>query len=149
MVLYCYILAPRTPKSSCSSGAKSIFLTPLLQCISINRCALFMKAKKKKIILFYQLIKIFFHSLSHFVPLSLSVTPSKALTLSQNSLKLSSSLSHSPLSPSLSQAPSFTTAGLTQPSQAADHLSVSPMVVVVTWVDRRRWVAGFVGIGGL
>ena len=43
------------------------------------------------------MIKILFHYFSHSVPLSLSlsVTPSEALILSQNSLKLSSSLSHS------------------------------------------------------
>ena len=66
-----------------------------------------------------------------------------------NSLKLSSSLNHSPLSPSLSEAPSFTVADPTQPSQATDHLSVSPVLVVVVWVGRCRQVAGFVSIGGL
>ena len=133
------------------------FLAPLLQCTSIDRCALFMRAKKN---LFYRfpMIKILFHSLSLIscLSLSLSVTPSEALILSQNSFKLSSSLSHSPLSPSLSQAPSFTAFGPTQSSQPADRLSISPVVVVVVvWLDRRRWVcrhqcvvAGFVGISG-
>ena len=83
-------------------GAKSIFfLAPLLQCTSIDRCTLVMRVKNKNIILFCLVIKIMFHSLSHSVPFSLSVTPSEALILPQNSLKLSSSLSHSPLSSSL------------------------------------------------
>ena len=57
-----------------------------------------MRVKNKNIILFCPVIKILFHSLSHSVPFSLSVTPSEALILPQNSLKLSSflKLPHSP-----------------------------------------------------
>ena len=58
------------------------------------------------------------------MPLSLSLSHS-ALILSQDSLKLSSSLNYSPLSPSLSQSPSFTAAGLTQPSQAPNRHTVT------------------------
>ena len=44
VVLYYYILACQPPKSCFSSGAKSIFLASLLQCTSIDRCALFIRA---------------------------------------------------------------------------------------------------------
>ena len=44
VVLYYYILAYQPPKSCFSSGAKSIFLASLLQCTSIDRCALFIRA---------------------------------------------------------------------------------------------------------
>ena len=44
VVLYYYILAHQPPKSCFSGGAKSIFLAPLLQCTSIDRCALFIRA---------------------------------------------------------------------------------------------------------
>ena len=59
-MLYCYILTPQTPKSCSSSRAKSIFLALLLQCTSIDRCALFMRAKKNNIILlnFYLLFHL-------------------------------------------------------------------------------------------
>ena len=57
-------------------------LAPLLQCTSIFRCALFMKAKKKKkIILFIPPIKKSFLSLSHSVPLSLSQITQLSFTL--------------------------------------------------------------------
>ena len=120
------------------------FLAPLLQCTSIDRCALFMRAlKKKKFILFYPEIKILFHSFSHSVPLSLSVTPSETLILSQNSLKQTLSSSH-PLSPSLSQAPSFTAVGLTQPSYAADCLRSTPLIAL----DPCRTLLFLTGGGG-
>ena len=97
MVLYCYILAPQTPKSNCSNGAKSIFfLAPLLQCTSINRCAMFMRAKKK-IILFYRLIKILYHSLfltpCLYLSLSHSIWSSHPLPKLSQALILSQSLS--------------------------------------------------------
>ena len=52
------------------------FLAPLLQCTSIYRCALFMRAKKKNVILFYPATtcSFFFHSFYQIVPLSLSFT---------------------------------------------------------------------------
>ena len=110
-------------------------------------CIVHESSKKKKFILFYPKIKILFHSLSHSVPFSLLVTPSETLILSQNSLKQTLSSSH-PLSPSLSQAPSFIAVGPTQPSYAADrlrstslialdhaeHVFVLPVVVVVVVV---------------
>ena len=144
------------------------FLAPLLKCTSIDRCALFMRAKK---ILFYwfSVIKILFHSLSHSVPLSLSKSHSiwsshpfpklsQALILSQSlsslTVTLSSSLihrrrpdpavpSHSQNSPSLSSLTVTLSSSLIHrrwPDQTADRLSVSSVVVVVVWVDRRRWV---------
>ena len=60
-------------------------LAPLLQCTSIFRCALFMKAKKKKIILFIPPIKKSFLSLSHSVPLSLSQITQLSFTLPNHS----------------------------------------------------------------
>ena len=84
-----------------------------------------MRAKKK--ILFYSALEIKYiisFSLSLCASLSLSLSHS-ALILSQDSLKLSSSLNYSPLSPSLSQSPSFTAAGLTQPSQAPNRHTVT------------------------
>ena len=92
-------------------------LALLLQCTSINRCALFIKAKKKKK-LFYSSppIKKLLNFLFHSVPLSLSLSLSHStLILSQNSLNLSSShlLSVTLLSPSIAS-----------PSQAADRLIV-------------------------
>ena len=74
VVLYCYILTPQTPKSAPSSRVKSIFLTLLLQCTSIDWCALFMRAKKKNYFIKFlsplPLKKIY--SLSFFFFLSLS-----------------------------------------------------------------------------
>ena len=87
-------------------------LAPLLRCTSINRCALFMREKKK---LFFLPIKKLFFSLSHSVPLSLSpkslsllsqititqlslcasLSLTNHLASSPKSLKLSSSLNHS------------------------------------------------------
>ena len=99
--------------------------------------------KKKKIILFYPEIKILFHSLSHSVPLSLSVTQSETLILSQNSLKQTLSSSH-PLSPSLSQAPSFIAVGPTQPSYAADRLRSTPLIAL----DPCRTLLCLTGGGG-
>ena len=122
------------------------FLAPLLQYTSIDRCALFMRAKKK--ILFYSAPEIKYiisFSLSLCASLSLSQSLSsyplprlsQALILSQllSSLTVTLSISlihrrwpnpavpspqsphrHSPFSPSLSQAPSFTAASPTQPS---------------------------------
>ena len=60
-------------------------LAPLLQCTSIFRCALFMKAKKKKIILFIPPIKKSFLSLSHSVPLSFSQIIQLSFTLQNHS----------------------------------------------------------------
>ena len=57
-------------------------LALLLQCTSIFRCILFMKAKKKKkFILFIPPIKKLFLSLSHSVPLSLSQITQLSFTL--------------------------------------------------------------------
>ena len=103
------------------------------------------------------MIKILFHYFSHSVPLSLSQSlhlklSSSPKTLSSShplSVTLSSSLIHcrrpDPIVPSC-QSPQ---------TQAANHLSVSSVVVVVVWVDRRRcvrrhqWaVVGFVDISG-
>ena len=123
------------------------FLAPLLQYTSIDRCALFMRAKKKYYFILPRRLNILFHSLSHSVPLFLSLSQSlnsyplprlsQALILSQllSSLTVTLSISlihcrqpnpavpspqsphrHSPFSPSLSQALSFTAASPTQSS---------------------------------
>ena len=141
---WCYIgisvffSSSNTKKHAPAMELNLFFLAPLLQCTSIDRCALFMRAKKN-LFYWFPVIKILFHSLSHSVPLSLSVTPSEALILSQNSLKLSSSLSHSPLSLSLSQAPLVTATGSTQPSQAAlkthNHSPLSSSLIHRRWLD--------------
>lgn len=103
------------------------FLAPLLQCTSIDICALFMRAKKN--ILFYSAPEIKYiisFSLSLRTSLSLSQSlSSHPLPRISQSLKLSSSLNHSPLSPSLSQSPSFTAASPTQSSQATNRLTVT------------------------
>ena len=102
------------------------FLAPLLQCKFIDRCALFMRAKKKIYFILPQRLNILFHSLSHSTPLYLSQSlSSHPFPRLSQSLKLSSSLSHSHLSPSLSQSPSFTTIGPTQPSQAVNRLTIT------------------------
>ena len=88
-------------------------LAPLLQCTSIYRCALFMKAKKKKK-LFYSspLIKKLLNFLSLHPSLSLSQSlHSHPLPKLSQSLKLSSSLSYSPL----------TVDRLTVPSRRSPH----------------------------
>ena len=103
------------------------------------------------------MIKILFHYFSHSVPLSLSQSlhlklSSSPKTLSSShllSVTLSSSLIHR-------RRPNPTVPSCQSPqTQAANHLSVSPVVVVVVWVDWRRcvrwhqWaVVGFVGISG-
>ena len=89
-------------------------LAPLLQCTSINRCALFIKAKKYiYFILLHPLKNYLIFSLTSCPSLSLSLSHS-TLILSQNSLNLSSShlLSVTLLSPSIAS-----------PSQATDHRS--------------------------
>ena len=90
-------------------------LAPLLQCTSINRCALFIKAKKYiYFILLHPLKNYLIFSLTSCPSLSLSLSHS-TLILSQNSLNLSSShlLSVTLLSPSIAS-----------PSQAANLLTV-------------------------
>ena len=83
-------------------------LAPLLQCTSINRCALCAvhesKKKKKKIILPHPLKNYLIFSLTPCPSLSLSLSLSLTQSLNSHplpklfqSLKLSSSLSHSPL----------------------------------------------------
>ena len=101
------------------------FLVPLLQCTSIDRCALFMRAKQKKIILLCLVIKIlplapffFFHSfITSCLSLSLLFTLISSLKLI--SLKLT-------LSTLVSQAPSFTVAGSTHPQRHHYRSSTSP-----------------------
>ena len=136
------------------------FLAPLLQCKFIDRCALFMRAKKKIYFILPQRLNILFHSLSHSTPLYLSQSlSSHPFPRLSQSLKLSSSLTvtlsislihdcrpnlvvpsrrsphrHSPLSSSLFQAPSFTAACLTQLSQAIDRLIPTPPITL----DPRR-----------
>ena len=86
----------------------------LLQCTSINRCALFIKAKKKYYFILPHPLKNYL--IFSFTPCpSLSLSLSLSLILSQNSLNLSSShlLSVTLLSPSIAS-----------PSQAADRLIV-------------------------
>ena len=106
-------------------------LAPLLQCTSINRCALCAvhesKKKKKKIILP--------HPLKNYLIFSLTPCPSLSLSLSQSlnshplpklfqSLKLSSSLSHSPLTVDRLTVPSHRSP-IASLSQAADRLTVT------------------------
>ena len=103
------------------------FLVPLLQCTSIDRCALFIRAKQKKnIILFCPMIKIiplapFFSFFYHTVPLFLSLFLSFTLisSLKLISLKLT-------LSTLVFQAPSFTVAGSTHPQRHHYQSSTSP-----------------------
>ena len=57
--LYCYFLAPLITKQGYSNGAIAIFFASQLQCTSKDRCALQLKAKKKK--------KNYFLLCSHYV----------------------------------------------------------------------------------
>ena len=99
-----------------SSRAKSKNLVPLLQCTSKNRCALFMRSKKKKkyIILITRWIKIMS------LILSLSLSLSLSLIFEHHSLR-SLTFSLRPLTPSLQLA----SHSLTPISHSlnSDHLS--------------------------
>ena len=63
MMLYWYtdiFYLLKHQKACSNNGARSIFLAPLLQCTSINRCALFMRTKQKKYYFTPLFIKIIF-----------------------------------------------------------------------------------------
>ena len=126
-----------------------------------------MRAKKKKKYIYIYIYVYFIDSLWLKYYFIISLTPCLSLSLSQSlHLKLSSSpktLSSShPLSVTLSSSlihcrrPDPIVPSCQSPqTQAANHLSVSSVVVVVVWVDRRRcvrrhqWaVVGFVSISG-
>ena len=122
-------------------------LAPLLQCTSIDRCALFMRAN----IYIYIYIFIYFNPYPiKILPLSLSLSLSlSTLIISPLSLSLNCLITASP-PPHCRPMP---------PAHAADrrHQPISPLfffffffsmgcgvvVVVVVWVDRHQWVAGF------
>ena len=137
------------------------FLAPLLQCTSIDRCALFMRAKKNNNILLnfslpFHLKNIF----SFFLFLSLASLLSSFFLLIFFSLPHLYSLLHrcqsTPTLPTHSTGtPQTPAANPFRPYLIAFFffplvVGCGVVVVVVVWVDRRQWVAGFIGgwLGG-
>ena len=113
-------------------------LALLLQCTSIFRCILFMKAKKKKkFILFIPPIKKLFLSLSHSVPLSLSQITQLSFTLqihSQSVPLFLSQITPLPNHPSSSSHPLDPAVPRPQITHRHSFLTVTLCLFSVDWV---------------
>ena len=116
-------------------------LAPLLQCISINRCALFMKAKKKKNLFSSSPpIKKLLNFLSHSMPFSLSLSITQ-LSSSPKTLSISQALIFSQLLSSHRRSPHRPKPPIASPSQATDqrlpHCPKLPIASPSQATDRR------------